>query len=168
MAEEPTLPRLPVRVAPTADDFRPSKRVRLHSTSPPVSSDPPFFSSDDDPAAENYSVSHDRQKRRFRGPWFSQRPDDTNGKKEKRTLQRQFDSAVWLGSDATDGDDDADFADGIQLRTVTTSGLSSGITRPSLSNGQSTQPPREPSAEELAAREIESCLEAGREDIDLS
>jgi hypothetical protein len=170
MADEPTLPSLPL--APNDEQFlgdhRPQKRVRLHSTSPPISSDPPFFSSDDDPSAENYSGAKGRQKRKFRGPWYNQEPEDSGERKPKRTLQRQFDSAVWLGSDSTEDDDDAEF--------------STHVHTPDSFNQQQTVVPRvgeisrrvakieraDPSPEELAEREIGLCLETGREEIDLS
>lgn len=169
MAEEPTLPSLSIRIAST-DDSRPPKRVKLHSTSSPaVSSDPPFFSSDDDPSAENYSTSHGRQKRRFCGPWYSQRPAEKDVRKGQRTLQRQLDSGIWLGSDSTDGDADAEFSSRIQLPQSTLDALQFRATRPTQSKLLKSQNTSiQPSPEELAGKEIELCLEAGREDIDLS
>jgi hypothetical protein len=169
MAEESTLPSLSIRIAPT-DESRPPKRVKLHSTSsPPISSDPPFFSSDDDPSADNYSASHGRQKRRFRGPWYSQRPAEKDDRKAKRTLQRQLDSGIWLGSDSTDGDADAEFSSRIQLPQSTLHDRQFGATRPAKSVLRKSQKTSsQPSPEELAGREIELCLEAGKEDIDLS
>lgn len=169
MADEPTLPNLPLAVnyEPFPDSPRPQKRVRLHSTSPPISSDPPFFSSDDDPSAENYTGANGRLKRKFRGPWYSQKPEDSNERKARGTLQRQFDSAVWLGSDSTEEDDDAEFSTHIppldalnqQKRVLP---LIGGI------NGRAADTPRVPTPEELADKEICACLEAGKEDIDLS
>jgi hypothetical protein len=168
MADEPTLPNLPLALTDESfpDDLRPQKRVRLHSTSPPISSDPPFFSSDDDPSSENYTSANGRLKRKFRGPWYSQKPEDSGERKAKRTLQRQFDSAVWLGSDGTEDDEDAEFSihipplDAIKTKRVIP--LLDGV------NIRATGTPRLPTPEEQADKEICSCLESGKEDIDLS
>lgn len=170
MADEPALPNLPL--APTEEPFlndsRPQKRVRHRSTSPPISSDPPFFSSDDDPSAENYSGANGRQKRKFRGPWYNQEPEDSGERKPKRTLQRQFDSAVWLGSDGTEDDDDAEFSahvhtpDHFNEAPIVIPRVGEIIRRVT----QTTR--ADPTPEELAEKEIGLCLETGREDIDLS
>lgn len=170
MADEPVLPNLPLAPTekPLHNDPRPQKRVRLHSTSPPISSDPPFFSSDDDPSAENYSRANGRQKRKFRGPWYNQEPEDSGERKPKRTLQRQFDSAVWLGSDSTEDDDDAEFSthvhtpDSFNEPPIV-------IPRVGKINRHVAQATRvDPTPEELAEKVIGLCLETGREDIDLS
>lgn len=170
MADEPVLPNL--LLAPTKEpvlnDPRSQKRVRLHSTSPPISSDPPFFSSDDDPSAENYSVTDGRQKRKFRGPWYNQEPEDSSERKPKRTLQRQFDSAVWLGSDSTEDDDDAEFSTHVHTPDPFNE-PAVVIPRVGRINRRVAQTTRaDPTPEELAEKEIGLCLEAGREDIDLS
>jgi hypothetical protein len=168
MADEPTLPNLPLALADESflEGPRPQKRVRLHSTSPPISSDPPFFSSDDDPSAENYTGISGRQKRKFRGPWYSQKPEDSGERKAKRTLQRQFDSAVWLGSDSTEDDDDAEFSTHIPpLDAIKTKGILQLLDGVST---RATETPWVPTPEELADKEICSCLETGKEDIDLS
>lgn len=169
MAEEPTLPSLSIRIAPT-DESRSQKRVKLRNTSsPPISSDPPFFSSDDDPSAENYSASHGRNKRKFRGPWYSQRPAESDDRKVKRTLQRQLDSGIWLGSDGTESDADAEFSSHVQLPDSVTHNQQFRSTRPAASQlRKALKSHGEPSPEELAEKEIELCLEAGKEDIDMS
>ena len=74
------------------------------------SSDPAVFSSDDDPALDNYVEG--RQKRRYLGSWFQHQQqldssdstfsEPTEQPKPKRTLVRQVDSGVFLGSDGTD------------------------------------------------------------------
>ena len=138
---------------------RARKRVRLHS--PLISSDPPLFSSDDDPSSENYT--HGRCKRKYRGPWYSQKPavdQDTmesheEPKKPKRTFERQYDSGVWLGSDGTDMDD-------------TIEGLEAINDAWDLPVRRLTQPKEEASPEALARKQIEVCLEDGNESIDLS
>lgn len=108
MDEEPTLPPL-AAWGPMADTFSnhpPNKRVRLSESSPPLSSDP-IFSSDEDPSADNYVQG--RRKKQFRGPWYRQEPEEDSEKentrishKKTRTLTRQLDSGVWMGSDGTD------------------------------------------------------------------
>lgn len=170
MTDEPALPNLPL--APTEEPFlndpRPQNRDRLHSTSPPISSDPPFFSSDDDPAAENYSGANGRQKRKFRGPWYSQEPEDSGERKPKRTLQRQFDSAVWLGSDSTEDDDDAEFSTHVHIPDPFNE---PPIVIPrvrEINRRVAKTTKADPTPEELADKEIGLCLETGREDIDLS
>jgi len=170
MADEPALPNLPLALNDELflSNPGPQKRVRLHNASPPISSDPPFFSSDDDPSAENYLGANGRQKRKFRGPWYNQEPDDSSERKPKRTLQRQFDSGIWLGGDSTEDEDDAEFSshvhtpDAFNLRQTTIPQFRE-INR---CEPQTAKPP--PSPEEMAEREIALCLEAGREEIDLS
>jgi hypothetical protein len=162
--DELTLPSLPSGSIPHPFPSlaRPSKRVRLHESSPPVSSDPPLFSSDDDPSAENYSFPRARQKRKYRGPWFKQEPADLISQPgaRKRTLQRQFDSAVWLGSDGTDIDEDDGKAAPLVLQQPPTGPLWPIHSKPA------TQEILTP--EMLARQYIDDCLERGVETIDLS
>lgn len=162
MAEDISLPGL--SWDPVTDSIlnhRPRKRARF---SPVASSDPPIFSSDDDPSAENYT--EDRRKKIFRGPWYRHQtmPDseylNRDHKKSKRTFERQYDSGVWLGSDGTDIDEAIESLEGVSCATA---GLP---LRPS-----DEVPPRRnltPSPEELAQRQIDLCLETGNETIDLS
>jgi hypothetical protein len=170
MADELALPNLPL--APTDQPFlsnpRTQKRVRLHSTSPPISSDPPFFSSDDDPSAENYLGANGRQKRKFRGPWYNQEPEDSGERKPKRTFQRQCDSAVWLGSDSTEDEDDAEFSSHVHTPDLFNPkyAMIPRVGKVNRREVQLAKPP--PSPEELAEEEIALCLETGREEIDLS
>ena len=160
MADELSLPKLAWNPAsePFSND-RPRKRVRL--SSPPVSSDPALFSSDDDPSAENYTQG--RRKQKYRGPWYRQQPaSDQEGhethKKPKRTFERQFDSGVWLGSDGTDVDE---ATEGLQSINETWN----LPVRPSRATQTKDEPP---SPEVLARGQIELCLEDGNESIDLS
>ncbi|KAK3371966.1 hypothetical protein B0H63DRAFT_483437 [Podospora didyma] len=106
---EPSLPVLP---------GHPLKRARGTATNAPLaaltSSDPAVFSSDDDPALDNYV--HGRRKKRYVGSWFDQHPassDSALGDEEmgpppvplpKREFRRQLDSGVWMpAQDAQDG-----------------------------------------------------------------
>ena len=165
MADELSLPKLAWN--PTSESFsnhRPRKRVRL--SSPPVSSDPVLFSSDDDPSAENYTQG--RRKQKYRGPWYRLQPASDqdsqesqgheNRKKSKRTFERQFDSGVWLGSDGTDVDE---ATEGLQSINETWN----LPVRPSRVAQTRDKPP---SPEVLARGQIELCLEDGNETIDLS
>lgn len=168
MAEDLDLPNLgQCAVSSPVSPSRPRKRVRL--SSPVFSSDPPLFSSDDDPSLDNYT--HGRQKKQYRGPWFRQEPapeytsqkfhfylssDRDRTYKGKRVFERQYDSGVFLGSDCTDMDDSIN---GIQEASLSTP--------LPLSQPRSTQN-SEPTAEELARKQIENCIEHGIENIDLS
>lgn len=170
MAEEPSLPPLPaVSWDEHTQSFsnNPRKRVRARrsSNAGPFfanSSDPAIFSSDDDPALDNYVEG--RRKRRYVGSWFQQLPVSDSSidesrplPKPKRTLKRQLDSGVWMGSDGTDGDDD--FLDELPIPT-----------QPRLPQLQ--RPPIRRSvispAEQLAREKIQMCLDEGSEDVDLS
>ena len=178
MAEEPSLPLLPTGLVSNSsfNGRRPTKRARLHDTSPAASSDPPLFSSDDDPSADNYSNPKRRQKMKYRGPWFKQEPDSASSssqpgeRKAKRTFERQFDSAVWLGSDGTDGtDDDTDyeFLKNAPVPPFLAKGLPMAM-RPSPLRTRIISSRKYPSQEDVARQQIEKCLDDGVEDIDLS
>ncbi|KAL8853072.1 MAG: hypothetical protein Q9221_002102 [Calogaya cf. arnoldii] len=71
------------------------------------SSDTPLFSSDDHPAsAENYLEPHSKRQRR--GPWWGSRSETQElilRNKSKREFRRNFDSGVWMESDADLEDD---------------------------------------------------------------
>ena len=163
MADEPSLP--PLVWNPVTESFaeqRASKRVRRES--PIISSDPPLFSSDDDPSLDNYTRS--RCKQTYRGPWYSRRPDSNQEsqrtsdkpKRSKRTFERQFDSGVWLGSDETDLDEPIE---GLQTADETWN--------LPVRQSQATQTKdAPPSPLALAQGQIEMCLEDGNESIDLS
>ncbi|ELR07141.1 hypothetical protein VC83_02397 [Pseudogymnoascus destructans] len=172
MADEPLLPSLPKGLAPSfySNTGRPGKRARLSSA--PASSDPPLFSSDDDPSAENYSDPKRRQKMRYKGPWYKQEPDNSlsnqGERKVKRTLERQFDSGVWLGSDSTDDDADYDFLKGAPVTSFLANGLPMAM-RPSPLRSRVIIPSAQyPSQEDQARQHIQQCLEEGNEDVDLS
>jgi hypothetical protein len=164
MEEDPILPTL--AWGPTSEsilDHRPRKRARL---SPPAfSSDPPLFSSDDDPSAENYTQF--RRKRLFRGPWYEQHPASDSSrqesqerdlKKPKRHFERQFDSGVWMGSDDTVMDE---AIDSMEMNCSVTTKLP-------FRSSQKAPENIPPSPEELAQKHIERCLEEGTEIIELS
>ncbi|TGO66810.1 hypothetical protein BOTNAR_0053g00020 [Botryotinia narcissicola] len=141
-------------------------RKRVRDTPPPDSSDPPIFSSDDDPSVEKYSQKRTRRKQKFRGPWFDQQlasdsafEDEPLDRKvpirNKRTLNKKVDSGVFMGSDGTDMEDSV------------------------MENGKKAWPIPAPSPlksrilvdtpRDIHARKrIEKCLEDGEEYVDLS
>ncbi|PBP25960.1 leucine Rich Repeat family protein [Diplocarpon rosae] len=165
MADELPLPRLAWN--PATESFsQNTARKRIRLSSPPASSDPAIFSSDDDPSAENYTAQERRGKRKYRGPWYMQRPAEpeaesqesitAEARKTKRPFERQFDSGVFMGSDGTDMDD------GIEV-----SNAAIPLSLPQI-QPQTVQTVRQPDPENAARRHIELCLEDGTESIDLS
>ena len=101
MSDEPTLPRIPPSKAADAIFGPARKRVRLdlldgsgarHLSAQQLlfnnSSDPAVFSSDDDPALDNYAPPDPtsgatvggrlRKKKRYVGAWFAQHPESTD------------------------------------------------------------------------------------------
>jgi len=174
MAEEPTLPRLP---AVSWDErtqsisTRTRKRARLdRSEAPPVvstSSDPAFFSSDDDPSVENYTRV--RRKKRLVGSWYEQQPapssDSCFGEdaipppRPNRKFARHFDSGVWMTEASDDGACDDDLP-----------GLTSSTFPPKTKLPLPIRPdgPKLSGAETAARKTIQMCIDDGVETIDLS
>lgn len=176
---EPTLPRLPPSL-PFADT-----RKRLRNMEPPpypsTSSDPAVFSSDDDPALDNYQANG-RRKRRYVGSWFDQQPassdsalgDETRpsyrpprsnrapAKPKKREFKRQLDSGVWMGTDGalTDTDESVD----LEPRAAR---LNLVPPRHPASLPLSPARPRYSAKEQAVHTAIRSCIENGKEDVDL-
>lgn len=158
MTDELSLPRLAWNNASSQHLSGQRKRMRL--SSPPVSSDPPVFSSDDDPSlasADNYT--QERRKRKYRGPWYQQglaleagdSQDQDSNRRSRRIFERKFDSGIFMGSDGTD------MSDGDALELEGPSRL------PFRTNEGKKQSP-----EDLAQQHIARCLETGVEAIDLS
>jgi hypothetical protein len=173
MDEEPTLPQLP---AVTWDEqtrrFNGSRKRTREVDAAALfanSSDPAVFSSDDDPALDNYVQGRRKRKKRYLGSWFAQHPtssDSTFGDepaarkvpKITRKLERQLDSGVWLSVEDTE-------ATGELTEPLLPATDKIPITKrtfqrvPSLAVGE---------AESCARRLIRQCIEDGREDVDLS
>lgn len=164
--EEPSLPAYPPGAEYEAtcrshQTVAPGKRrrstdtVRLFSDS----SERPLFSSDNDPAAENYVQG--RRKRQYVGPWDNLKPvPDAASSRVKRKLQRQHDSGVYMGSDTSV---DSIFLDDFPIPPASSR----------LPGHQLIQVPR-PSQTSLSPREaeairvIQSCVDCGHETVDLS
>ncbi|KAF3765148.1 hypothetical protein M406DRAFT_218891, partial [Cryphonectria parasitica EP155] len=130
------------------------------------SSELAIFSSDDDPAVENYTQG--RRKKQYVGPWDRQRPvedheDDhlPGPAAQKRKFQRQHDSGVYLGSD------DKSSCDGIPSEPppppAEPFSLSQAYQVPRSSQAAGISP-----AEAEARRRILYRMEQGDEWIDLS
>ncbi|ORY55305.1 uncharacterized protein BCR38DRAFT_321198, partial [Pseudomassariella vexata] len=170
MAEEPTLPHMPAvswdAETQTVNHGGTRKRGRGGAALSSIfsnSSDPAVFSSDDDPHVDNYTQGH-RCKKRYVGSWYQQHPagsgDSTFGNegpkpisKSKRTLERHFDSGVWMGSDMS-----TDIEDAIEIQQPATNRLPQPNTaRPTIS-----------AAEQSARQRITAAIEHGQEDVDLT
>ncbi|KAG7146203.1 hypothetical protein HYQ46_005001 [Verticillium longisporum] len=171
MADEPSLPRLPAiswneHTQSFSNNPRKRGRARRSSNATPLfnnSSDPAVFSSDDDPALDNYVEG--RRKKRYIGTWFQQQPASDSSfeveesrplPKPKRTLKRQLDSGVWMGSDSTDGEEMLEELS-LPLQPKLLQLNQTPIQRPALS-----------ATERLAREKIQKCLDEGDEDVDLS
>ncbi|KAI1002181.1 hypothetical protein K3495_g6021 [Podosphaera aphanis] len=148
MTEKYSLPRLTLE---SSSEYFANLNKYAPLSSPILSSDP-IFSSDDEPSCENYV--NGRQKRKFRGPWFCQRPaldeDLDRPRKARRQLERQFDSGVFMNDDTTDLDLILEPTDSPTIPV----------------QWQVSRHP--PTPDELALQQILLCLEEGNETVDLS
>lgn len=160
MAEERDEPTLPVLSA-DSQILPLSKRKRSDGSQLfSDSSELAVFSSDDDPAVENYTPA--RRKRQYVGPWDRQRPVSSHfepREKGKRKFERQVDSGVFMGSDASSIDDILnDFPPPTGPFSLT---QISQLPR-------SSQAPALSPAEAEARRRIQQCADQGDEYVDLS
>jgi hypothetical protein len=182
MAEEPTLPRLPGPGYTAPALFaKGRKRSRMAFGSASVlstSSDPAVFSSDDDPALDNY-MHGARRKKRYVGSWFDQQPasSDSNDsaigddmrrpmpKPQPRQFRRQLDSGVWMGQDdSTDNDDYSE----LELRPSKIVTPSKACAPSKLSSPPIPLQRFKFMEQELHAQScIRRCVDEGTEEIDL-
>ncbi|RDL36149.1 uncharacterized protein BP5553_06761 [Venustampulla echinocandica] len=163
---EPTLPLPKLSWDPRTESFSNRSRKRVRS-SPPPSSDPAIFSSDDDPSADNYT--QERRKRKYRGPWYHQRPASDAGtldepeqqrRKEKRTFERQYDSGVFMGSDGmSDIDELMENAESFNASPLP-------LRQSGLVQLQKPLPSAQEVAQKPARERIERCLEEGDESVE--
>jgi Leucine-rich repeat (LRR) protein len=114
MEPEIDLPPVPILQADSPPELpiHPNKRKRARLEYDPISSsDPALFSSDDhNPTSEHYASK--RRKQKWRGTWWGDKitsSDLSASNGGKRTFTRNFDSGVWMGSDATDTSLEIDF-----------------------------------------------------------
>jgi hypothetical protein len=191
--DEVELPPLPTsQASPRKYPLSLLRRKRSRSEyelEPATSSDPALFSSDEPaPSAELYSAK--RRKDKWRGTWWGER-SRAEAAKEKRLFKRSYDSGIWMGSEGTESSLEDEFLDE-QRRNVTQdsflreSGKSPddadappehSATAPSrrvIGQRVDWSPQLEPrtvadNAYLVGARTvIQTCVEAGKEDVDLS
>lgn len=196
MAEEPSSPpeshqpredreaSLPPLPAVSWDAQTQSFAKRKRSTVSQIfsdSSDPAIFSSDDDPALDNY-VEGRHKKKRYVGSWFQQHPapgssdsgitvNDRPASRGKRTLV-PVDSGVFMGSDGSIDD----ILDELPQPRANTIVFPPTVARPSPKPvpAQLSQVPRGsqtsqlPGPEATAQAEIRRCIDNGDERVDLS
>jgi hypothetical protein len=177
---EPSLPPPPQAVSWDAQTQSFAKRKR--STASQLlsdSSDPAIFSSDDDPALDNYAEGR-HKKKRYVGSWFQQRPassdsglsllPESSGRPVSR-WRRPFvpvDSGVFMGSDSS-LDDILNDLPPAKANNVFFSPTKAKPTAPQL-----TQVPRllhkgKVSETEAKAQDIiRQCIDHGIEVVDLS
>ncbi|KAI0595278.1 hypothetical protein F4775DRAFT_382867 [Biscogniauxia sp. FL1348] len=170
MSEEPTLPPTVAWDSDTQTFTNTRKRTRDRAVASPLlfnSSDPAVFSSDDDPHIDNYSQGR-RRKKRYVGSWFQQHlapSDSTFGEvarpkpTAKRTFKRQFDSGIWMGSD---GSVDLDLEEDTDMEAE----VPPEPRLPLLRHARPTVAisPKE----EFVRQKIQSAIDEGNENIDLS
>lgn len=175
MSDEPTLPQLPAvswDERTQSINTRARKRARLdQSAGPPMfatSSDPAFFSSDDDPTVENYTSG--RRKKRLVGSWYEQQPVPSSDlfsgdeaipqPRPNPKFARHFDSGVYMteagddypcDDDATSLPEDPPYPPKARL--------------PQLSRGAA---PKLTESEATVRRVIQLCINEGDEVIDIS
>lgn len=191
--DEVELPPLPAsQASPRKYSLSLLRRKRSRSEyelEPATSSDPALFSSDEPaPSAELYSAK--RRKDKWRGTWWGERLR-AEAAREKRLFKRSYDSGIWMGSEGTESSLEDEFLDE-QRRNVTQDSflresskspdeadapLEHSATAPSRRViGQrvdrSPQPDPQTAPENAylvgARTVVQTCVEAGKEDVDLS
>lgn len=177
---EPSLPPLP---AISWDAHTQSFAKRKRSTASQLfsdSSDPAIFSSDDDPALDNY-VEGRHKKKRYVGSWFQQRPassdsglsirPESSGRPESR-WKRPFvpvDSGVYMGSDNS-SDDLLDELPPVRAnKAIFSPATTTKPTAPQLNQvPRPSQKGKHSDTEAKVQEVIRRCIDRGIEDVDLS
>jgi hypothetical protein len=134
------------------------------------SSDPAIFSSDDDPASENYTGRH-RAKKMYEGPWYNPRPLQTQRQEavvpvKKRFYGRQVDSGVFMGSDFSELDSDVEVPSLHTTPECARKGFL-GLSHRALPMLKPSATKEEDLPEQRARDIIEQCLERNLVNIDL-
>lgn len=177
---EPSLPPPP---AISWDAQTQSFAKRKRSTASQLfsdSSDPAIFSSDDDPALDNY-VEGRHKKKRYVGSWFQQRPassdsglsirPESSGRPQSR-WRRPFvpvDSGVFMGSDSSIDDILDELPPSKANKAIFPPAATTKPAAPQLN--QVPRPPQKgkrSDAEANAQEIIRRCIDHGIEDVDLS
>ena len=191
--DEVELPPLPAsQASPRKYSLSLLRRKRPRSEyepEPATSSDPALFSSDEPaPSAELYSAK--RRKDKWRGTWWGERLR-TEAAREKRLFKRSYDSGIWMGSEGTESSLEDEFLDE-QRRNVTQDSFlresrkgpdeadtppehyATAPSRRVIGQGADKSPELDPQAAAdnaylVGARTVvQTCVEAGKEDVDLS
>lgn len=191
--DEVELPPLPAsQASPRKYSLSLLRRKRSRSEyelEPATSSDPALFSSDEPaPSAELYSAK--RRKDKWRGTWWGERLR-AEAAREKRLFKRSYDSGIWMGSEGTESSLEDEFLDE-QRRNITQDSflcessksadaadvpLEHSATAPSrrvIGQRVDRSPQLDPqtvaeNAYLVSARTVvQACVEAGKEDVDLS
>lgn len=150
---------LPIR--PSLAPIAGGSRKRQFSDYGSASSDA-WFSEGTSDADEGDGVEErPRRKRAVRGPWWTV-SKSLRHKMAKRERLRNADSGVWLGSDMSEDSIDSTTSSRQQLAGLD---VADRAGEPSSSASLSRALSR---AEALAAKEINRCLDAGQERVDLS
>jgi hypothetical protein len=191
--DEVELPPLPTsQASPRKYSLSPLRRKRSRSEyelEPATSSDPALFSSDEPaPSAELYSAK--RRKDKWRGTWWGERLR-AEAAREKRLFKRSYDSGIWMGSEDTESSLEDEFLDEQRRNATQDSFLRESGKSPHAADTpperSATAPSRRvtgqrvdrsPQFDPQAATDnaylvrartvVQTCVEAGKEDVDLS
>lgn len=178
---EPSLP--PPLPAVSWDAHTQSFAKRKRSTASQLfsdSSDPAIFSSDDDPALDNY-VEGRHKKKRYVGSWFQQRPassdsglsvrPESSGRPESR-WKRPFvpvDSGVFMGSDNSSDDLLDDLPPVRANKAIFPPATTTKPAAPQLVQvPRPSQKGKHSDTEAKVLEIIRRCIDRGTEDVDLS
>ncbi|EXJ85529.1 hypothetical protein A1O1_05893 [Capronia coronata CBS 617.96] len=191
----PPVPQSARRAAQTPP--RPSfllsrKRTRAdYDDEPPAtSSDPAFFSSDEQaPGAENYVVVDKRKKRTYKGSWWERHPvkEGSRHSTRKREFQRNYDSGIFMASEGSEESEEPLSSDSFSMeeelvrdqqraneKSQTQPHLYGSASGPGQSHGTPRlkfpphTTPTMPKEHEHVCEIVRQCLETGKEDVDLS
>ena len=191
--DEVELPPLPAsQASPRKYSLSLLRRKRSRSEyelEPATSSDPALFSSDEPaPSAELYSAK--RRKDNWRGTWWGERLR-AEAAKEKRLFKRSYDSGIWMGSEGTESSLEDEFLDEQRRNVTQDSFLRESGKSPDDADTPLEHPATAPSRRVIGQRVdwspqldprtvagnaylvgartvVQTCVEAGKEDVDLS
>lgn len=141
-----------------------STRKRPHELSDLAcwSSDPLFSDASTDGDACQYEVDQPRRKRLVRGPWWNLRRASVHSLRRnlvKKERLRNGDSGVWMGSDESQESVDSIISGQQRLQQ---------LAMDDIPEDERQYDDKKPESEVLAARIVDSCVEAGKERVDIS